>query len=489
MSDEVTTYIGQKGYTIYKDCLEIKEQEFIRDSLSVAPYAPKSPVKPEPFPVYRESKNKFYLPRYFGMEHYGKPDEVRLSQGMDIDLKFKGELRDYQKDIVKKYLDSLNHEIGGGGLLDIPCGFGKTVMALYIISMVKKKTIIIVNKDFFTNQWSKSIKTFLPTARIGIIQGPIVDVENKDVVIAMLQSLSGKEYHKNIIAQFGLTIVDECHHISSQYFSRSLFKIVTKYTLGLSATMQRKDGLTKVFKMFLGDIICSVKREANDPVLIKCIDFKVNDEEFNETIYDYRGNPAYSSMITKICDFNIRSEFIIKVIEKELKEKEDQLIMVLAQNRSLLKYMFNAISHRNIASVGYYVGGMKEKELEKSENKKVIVATYAMASEGLDIKTLSTLILATPRTDITQAVGRILRMKHERPLVVDIIDSHEMFKRQSLKRISFYKKYNYKIIKTDSDKYFKDIWTEYKYKKKSNGSNNSNCEKKQKKIQKCLIKM
>ena len=182
--------------------------------------------------------------------------------------------------------------------------------------------------------------------------------------------------------------------------------------------MNRKDGLTDVFKMFLGDVVYKINRETEDNVLIKRIDYKSNDEEFEETIFDYRGNPQYSSMITKLCDYNHRSEFIIQVIKKELKEKPDQQIMILGQNKSILKYFHDAIEYRNLATVGYYVGGMKEADLKISERKKIVVATYAMAAEGLDIKSLTTLMLVTPRTDVVQAVGRILRVKHERPLVV-----------------------------------------------------------------------
>ena len=172
---------------------------------------------------------------------------------------------------------------------------------------------------------------------------------------------------------FGLTIVDECT-IFRRIFSRSLLKVVTKYTLGLSATMKRKDGLTDVFKMFLGDVVYKINRETEDNVLIKRIDYKSNDEEFEETIFDYRGNPQYSSMITKLCDYNHRSEFIIQVVKKELKEKPDQQIMILGQNKSILKYLHDAIEYRNLATVGYYVGGMKEADLKISERKKIVVA-------------------------------------------------------------------------------------------------------------------
>ncbi len=276
----------------------------------------------------------------------------------------------------------------------------------------------------------------------------------------MLQSLSMKEYAEDEFKSFGLIIVDECHHISSEVFSRSLTKIITFYTLGLSATMQRKDGLSKVFKMFLGDIVFSKQRDKTDTVLIKAIDYIANDAEFNKVIMDQRGNPAYSSMISKLCSFGPRSEFIINVIITELKSDPLQQIIVLAHNRNVLEYIHDAIEHRKIATVGYYLGGMKEADLKSSELDKVIIATYAMAAEALDIKTLTTLLLVTPKTDVVQAVGRILRVKHARPMVVDIIDTHDLFKSQWLKRKKYYKSNNYKIMHTNSQNYVLNKWNE-----------------------------
>ena len=87
------------------------------------------------------------------------------------------------------------------------------------------------------------------------------------------------------------------------------------------------------------------------------------------------------------------------------------------------------------------------------ESKKIIIATYAMASEGLDIKSLTTVIFATPKTDITQATGRILRVKHARPLIIDIIDTHDVFKKQWNKRKLFYKRNKYKIDSISSTNY------------------------------------
>ena len=460
---EINSYLGQKGFTIPKNELTIEQQKQIRNDLTIKPFVMGSPMNNDQktFPAYRESSNKFYVPHYYGAEKFGAPKQYKISEGTDINLEFAGQLRDGQVPVVETYVNHVNKVGFGGGLLELPCAYGKTVLSLSIIAHLKKKTFIIVHKEFLMNQWIERIQQFLPKARVGKIQGPIIDIDDKDIVIGMLQSLSMKEYPASTFDSFGLTIIDEVHHISSEVFSNSLFKLVTKYMLGLSATMNRKDGTTKVFKMFLGDVIFKGKRDEEREVVVHAIKYESNDEEFNEVKLDYRGNPAYSTMISKLCEYNRRSEFILKVLSDMLSINPLQQVMILAHNKNVLKYLHDAIAHRNIATVGYYVGGMKESALKETESKKVVIATYAMAAEALDIKTLTTLIMATPKTDIEQSVGRILRERHSSPIVVDIVDSHDLFQNQWRKRKTFYKKENYKIIYTNSNNYVSDTsgWT------------------------------
>jgi hypothetical protein len=230
--------------------------------------------------------------------------------------------------------------------------------------------------------------------------------------------------------------------------------------LGLSATMNRKDGTTRVFKMFLGPVVYKLERSKDEELIVRGITFKTNDEEFNELELDFRGQTAASKMLSKICSYNYRSEFILKVLKDMIIENPKQQIMMIASYKNILSYMFDAIKHHNICSVGYYIGGMKEKSLKESETKQVVLATFSMAAEGLDIKTLTTLFMITPMTNIEQSVGRILRQKHDfAPIVVDIIDTHDNFQRQWAKRKAFYKKQNYKIIQTDSKSYVPDTTT------------------------------
>ena len=334
-----------------------------------------------------------------------------------------------------------------------------TVMALNILAQLKKKTLIIVHKDFLLRQWKERIEQFLPGARVGKIQGTIIDIENKDIVIGMLQSLSMKDYPPTVFESFGFTIVDECHHLAAEVFSNALFKIVTKYMLGLSATMKRKDGLTRVFKMFIGKVVVKKERPLQDNVTIKAIRYENNDEDFTKVLLNFKGQTHYALMIKKLCEYNRRSEFIIKIL-KDIVDLEDttQQIMVIGHNKSLLKYLHDSIEHHKIAPVGYYVGGMKEKDLKESEGMKIIIATYAMAEEALDIKTLSTLVMATPKVDVRQAVGRILRNQDGEKVVIDIIDQHDIFLRHWNKRRIWYNKQKFKIIMTDNHNYDKNKW-------------------------------
>jgi len=492
--NSLNSYLGQKGYTILKkeltpeQCYQIKKELIAKPLTQSAPGLGPPPIT---YPVYRESHKKFYLPRYYGEKKFGKPKTIQIPEGESINIAFSGELRDIQKPATSTYLSHVITSQGGGGLLELGCGQGKTVLALYICAQLKKKTLIIVHKEFLLNQWIERIKEYLPSARVGRIQAQIIDIEDKDIVIGMLQSLSMKDYPESMFASFGLTIIDEVHHISSEVFSQVLFKIVTIYTLGLSATMERKDGTTNIFKMFLGDILYKGKQEVEHNVVVRALEYISNDSDFNEVPKDYRGNVQYSTLISKLCEYNHRSEFILKVLKDMIQENSKQQIMILAHNKNLLKYLYDAIEHRNIATVGYYIGGMKEKALKESETKMVIIATYSMAAEALDIKTLTTLIMATPKTDIEQAVGRILREKHCSPIVVDIIDKHDTLQNQWRKRKTFYKKQNYMIIGTNNIVYNPDIskWQNHYQRKNQQQQNNLIDVEEIKPIGKCLLKI
>ena len=438
----INSYLGAKGYSIYKLCLTPKIIEFIKNELTVKPMLQNSYVEAKSFPVYQESEKKIYVPRHWGIAMFGYPKMLKIPFGEAINLKFNGSLRDYQTNVLNEYLKAIEFGVSddknkgnGSALIELWTGAGKTVLGLKIIEVLKKKTIIFVHKTFLKNQWIERIQQYLPNARIGTIQGQNID-------------------NDTLFDSFGLSIYDECHHMSSEVFCNCLKKCNTLYGLGLSATMNRKDGLTNVFKMYLGTICYKhCKKGSEDEVLVKAIEFNIDDDEYNEVERDFRGQVKYSTMVNKVSNLNLRSDFIIYVLESELFINPNQQFIVLAQTKSLLNYLYKALVYKNFASVGYYIGGMKEKDLKISESKTIILATFSMAAEALDIKSLTSLLLASPKSDIVQAVGRILREKHTNPLVIDIIDGHDVFQNQFKKRRAFYNQKNYRIFRTSNKNY------------------------------------
>ena len=132
-------------------------------------------------------------------------------------------------------------------------------------------------------------------------------------------------------------------------------------------------------------------------------------------------------------------------------------LLVLSDRRDHLKEFENGFRAHGVASIGYYVGGMKQKDLDISATRTVILGTFAMASEGMNIPTLNAILLATPKSNIEQSIGRILRLKPEerivQPRIYDVLDTAfvECFGQWS-KRRKFYKDCGYSVKFADDDK-------------------------------------
>jgi superfamily II DNA or RNA helicase len=369
----------------------------------------------------------------------------KIDDGKDININFKYDLRDNQKPVVEKYLE-VAKDIGGG-IISVPCGFGKTVIALYLLAALGKKAIVIVHKEFLMDQWKERIEYFLPGAKIGKLQGKIIKTEGYDIVLGMLQSISMRDYEDDIFNDFGMVIYDECHHLGAEVFSRSLMKVNCKYTLGLSATPTRADGLSKVFEWFLGDIVYLIKKREQEDVKVKMIEYYNEDEKYSDIKFNFKGQVNSPAMINNITAFEPRNLILIEEIKICIKEKRK--ILILSDRRNHLKYLKEKLDELNFCTSGYYLGGMKQKELKETETKDVMLGTFSMASEGFDCKELNTIMFASPKSNIEQAVGRILRMKKEDrkviPMVIDFVDKFSLFGRQAEKRKKFYEKNKYDI--------------------------------------------
>ena len=436
--------LTKNGYIIRKSDYSTKEIKDIKDELLAKPYTfNKSANKDSGFHVYMESPKKLYLPRFYGEKKYWFASINNIEEGSDINIQFKGELRPEQTPIEELYLKTAYEK--GGGIISIRCGGGKTVLALHIASVLKKKTIVVVHKDFLMTQWRDRILEFLPGARIGKVQQNTIDIEDKDIVLAMVQSLSMKEYEEGIFNSFGLAIFDECHHLGAEVFFRSMGKVASKYMLGLSATPKRKDGLSKVFEWYIGDIVYFQKKKNEDYAEVQLIDCNFNDEKYNKEEQNFRREPCMPKMINNICEYLPRTKLIVEHIIKY--RNEGRNILILSDRRGHLECIYDLLKDY---SCGFYVGGMKPDQLRESQEKDILLATFSMAAEGMDIPKLDSVILASPKSDVEQAVGRIFRKKvcdrEFHPLIIDIQDKFSMFEKQSEKRCTFYRKMNFTIF-------------------------------------------
>lgn len=433
--------LNKKGYGLLKSKFKEGEIQKAKRECTVKPFVVSDYNKPEPFEIYRESKKYVYLPKFYGLSRYGPPDKINIDEGEEININFLGKIRENQEKPCLEAKAQLN--TCGGGVLCLPCGFGKTVLAINLICWLKRKTLVIVNKEFLLNQWKERINQF-SNARVGIIQQDKVDIQNKDIVLGMLHSISMKDYDKSIFDCFGTVVVDEVHHIAARVFSNALPKVSSKFMIGLSATPNRKDGLSKVFEWFIGDVFLTIKRK-NHIVIVNKITLNIKDEEYSKEITNFRNKVNLPTMITNLTEYQERNNLIFKVI-KFLADK-DRRILFLSDRREHLNLINNYITKNNICSVGYYVGGMKASSLKESEEKQLILGTFMMAAEAMDIPDLDTLILGSPKGDIEQAVGRILRKIKENisPVVIDIVDPFSSFYNQGIRRTRFFKKNNYCI--------------------------------------------
>lgn len=445
----IISTLSRKGYLIQKNSLTENQLNKIKKDLIVQPFLRTNfGKKAEKFTAYLENETRICLPKFYGLKEFGSPKENKEPKYHKINIKFEGNLIERQIEPYQVTLEGIKKK--GGGILSIPCGWGKTVLTLKLICDLNVKTLVIVHKTFLVNQWKERIQQFIPNAKIGMIQQDIIDIEDKDIVIGMLQSISMKHYDKSVFKQFGFVVVDEVHRISSKIFSRSLPKTSTKYTLGLSATPYRDDGLSKIFHWYLGDMLYQKTQAGNKSVVVKCYNFESEDSKFKEVINKYTKKASNSVMITNMTEINSRNKLILDIINTLITNKQDnepkRQILILSDRIKHLEYLKEEVDKMKICTTGYYIGKMKEDQLKESSTKDIILGTYPMASEGLDIPSLNTLILSTSRSKITQSVGRILRKERSdiNPLVIDIIDMLSVFKGQGYKRRSFYKQKKYK---------------------------------------------
>lgn len=347
-----------------------------------------------------------------------------------------------------------------------------TMLAIYLSWALGLKTLVVTHKEFLMDQWEERISQFT-TAKVGRIRQSIIDVEDKDIVIGMLRSLSIKDYPTDILQQFGLVIYDEVHHTGSRVDSQALLKTSAQYTLGLSATPERADGMTKVINWHVGNILYEMEKKYNYRVLVKKVFFRSSDPLFKEKKMWFQGRfaPNHTAMTENITKIKTRNHLIISMINtlKGMGRK----ILVLSYRVEHLEYLKRIVDEKikadgetHIYNSYFYMGKTKRGEKKLAEKDgHIIFATMQLAEEGLDISHLDTVIFALPVSiqkdkkkkgkiksskALIQSIGRILRNDKledltQIPLVIDLSDMFSIYSSWSDKRNEVYGKKNWYI--------------------------------------------
>jgi len=369
--------------------------------------------------------------------------------GQPVLVVFQGELREAQTGAV---YDLVKHDTG---VLSATTAFGKTVVGAWMIAARAVSTLVLVHRTQLMEQWREKLSQFLniPAKEIGLIGGG-KDKRTGRIDIAMLQTIHNKGETKDYIAEYGHIIVDECHHLSAFSFEQVLKKAKAKYILGLTATLERKDGHHPIVLMQCGPVrykadakIQAKARPFEHVVFSRHTDFKLLEMGTEAPIHEY-----YEKLIAD----EMRNELIFDDLLKALDRGRSPIL--LTDRTSHLEYFQNRL--RGFAkNVIVLRGGMGKKQLKMiheqlrtlpGDQERVLLATGRFAGEGFDDARLDTLFLVMPFSwhgTLQQYAGRLHRLYEDKREVqiYDYVDIQvPMFMRMYNKRLKGYQAMGYR---------------------------------------------
>ena len=475
-------YIGNK-VAINKSLIQPDVLKLLKIKLTKVPESYSGEAEPSIF--WTEDSDYLYVPRQFGntmgkyikgnyylnMIHY--LEDSRNSQKAKIT--FTGNLREHQKTPLRNLVSNLNKDKIGGMFIAY-CGFGKTVAGTWLAAQFGLKTLILCHKEFLMDQWIETSIKFCGITP-GKIQRSTCDT-SKPITVAMMASLNAREY-EGIYEEFGLILVDETHHIAARTFSKAIQRFNPKFIVGLTATPRRSDGMEEVFQWLIGPILVKVERPKGGGKVIILEWNQSVPGNFTNLYGPAKGSLNVSKLITAISKNSERTKWLMAQVSTAY--KADRKIMVLSHRRDHLYEMAEILNSLGLQGThGFYMGQirnnkktpsdihrikakaaikgkkptpiqldpyswrtMKKSERAETSKKRIILATYGQAKEGLDIPDINALVLTTPEKDVEQAVGRAMRS--DNPIILDLVDSHGYCVSIHKSRLKFYDKEGLKV--------------------------------------------
>lgn len=393
----------------------------------------------------------------FFSQHYIKVEQSdERFGGKLLDIAFLGSLNPDQMEIVHR------HRAYDTGVLVAPTGFGKTVMAAWMIAQRKVNTLILVHRRVLMDQWQEQLALFLglPVTEIGLFGGTRKKPTGM-IDVAIMQSLHRKGQVNDLVAGYGHVIVDECHHISAFSFEQVLKQAKARYILGLTATPIRKDGHHPIIVMQCGPIRSRVhprkmadKRPFAHQVIVRHTDFSMYGNSDDPTIHD-----VYQALL----DNSRRNTMIIDDVNKAVAAGRSPL--VLTERTAHLDILASSLEEMTSHLI-VLRGGMGKKQrvaiMDRlkaipPDEQRVILATGRYIGEGFDDARLDTLFLALPiswKGTLQQYVGRLHRLHHGKHdvRVYDYVDRNvPMLSRMFQKRLKGYRAIGYSVVDERED--------------------------------------
>ena len=376
---------------------------------------------------WRKSSTELLLPRAISSNIIAMfPDAQVINKTHrlpEVKFGFDGELKPAQIPAVEAILSRKF------GSISSPTGSGKTVMGLWCIFVRKQPTLVVVHTTALMKQWVERAHQFLglPIDEIGII-GQGKKTVGKRLTIALVQTL--KKCAAEVVPKIGHLIIDECHHTPATTFTEAIEPFDCAFSLGLSATHKRRDGLTALIYWHVGPLVYEVKHST----LIRDGDIIQVDPIIRKTNYTPSPDidPIWqrAAMMTELCQDHQRNLLIVADIKNEAMNGP---CIVLTDRKTHAEDLVMLLNHERVNAEVCH-GGVPRKEQESliaamnDGRLRVLVATGQLLGEGFDCKHLTALFLATPikfSGRLIQYLGRVARSADGKTSarVYDYVDS------------------------------------------------------------------
>lgn len=377
-------------------------------------------------------------------------DETTMGRPVKWDLNVP--LRSYQEQACATVLQKLK-DGNWGGVLQAPCGAGKTVCLLHIGSKLGVSALIVVHTEELLKQWRDEIavKTSVHRDDIGVIQGDRCEI--KDITVAMVQTLSAREFPPEVYQAFGLLVSEEVHRAPAPEWGKILSQFPARYRVGLTATPVRSDKAENIFLWHIGPILYEVPEQdfRADPVVcfvpVSYFYDRLRYCQWYKDEYDNWQNDQDKPVLTKLEKLMANNPDRNEMIASEIlaAAKAGRRILAVSKRTDQLEWL-----HKRLIGLGQDAVLYTRKHSGSAEKRKmlqdhqILLATSKIATEGLNIPELDTLVFCLPvggKLVTEQMTGRILRAlpDKKRPVIVDFVDTEiDLCKGFAVNRMRFY---------------------------------------------------